>query len=320
MTETATELLRAARVAIQQQDFPSAIQALEKLVQVAHAAGDSPAEMRHLGSLALLYNRLGMSEEALAHLETALQLAQTHNDRVTEGGLLGNTGNILRELGRHDEAIARLNQALVVAQEIGDVRGRGIWLSNLALVYDDVERPDQAHPLHIESVRIARDLRDKRGLAQRLGNLGNNLMSMGQILQALEHLQEAASLYRQLGDHPALTLWLAVLGNIYAELGSAASGEARKTNYFVQALASYREALRLSRSLSDAVTEANILRGMGNVYGNLGDYTEAISNFVAAMRLYEDLGLTDQLPMLQEYIDLAKALRDQSAPDTSSSS
>lgn len=311
MTTNPIQLLRTARQAIQKQDFVTAIDSLKQLVDHAHDEGDTVAEARHLGNLALLHNRLGMSDDALLLLERALKLAQDQGDKLTEDGLLGNIGNILREVGRYDEAIDYLKRALALAEEIDDVRGRGIWLSNLALVYDDLEQADKAATLHEMSVGIARDLNDQRGLAQRLGNLGNSLMANGQVVQALEHYQEAVEMHRKLGEKPALAVRLGVIGNIYSEMGRVVAQPDQKERYFVLALAHYRETLHLARELADHVTEAILLRGMGNVYGNMANYTEAINNFVAAYRSFEAQGMGDQLPALQESIDMAKRLRDE---------
>src|SRR4051812_33151716 len=104
MTEI-IEVLRQVRLALQNGDYPTAIQGLEQAAQSARASGDRAAEGRHLGNLGLIYHRLGMPDEALACFERALEAARAENDRLTEDGLLGNVGNILREIGRYDEAI-----------------------------------------------------------------------------------------------------------------------------------------------------------------------------------------------------------------------
>ncbi|MEO0561151.1 MAG: tetratricopeptide repeat protein, partial [Chloroflexota bacterium] len=64
------------------------------------------------------------------------------------------------------------------------------------------------------------------------------------------------------------------------------------------------------RDLNDTVSEAALLRGMGNVYGNMGDYAEAITHFQEALTRFESLGMTEQLEKLRENIALAKQLRD----------
>lgn len=90
MPPSPPELLRAARVAMQQNDFLSAVDALESLVAHAERTGDTDAETRHRGSLALLYNRLGLSDDALEQLRVALELAQSAGNRATESALRGN--------------------------------------------------------------------------------------------------------------------------------------------------------------------------------------------------------------------------------------
>jgi len=116
-------LLRDVRLALQKDDYPTAIASLEKAAQIAGESGDIGMEGRHLGNLALLYYRLKQPHKALEYFEQALALARKDEDRTTEGGLLGNVGNILREMGRHEEAYEYLSQALIIADEIDDRRG-----------------------------------------------------------------------------------------------------------------------------------------------------------------------------------------------------
>lgn len=254
----------------------------------------------------MLYNRLGMSEVALKQLEQALATAQAGGHRATESGLRGSLGNVLRETGDFEAAIKQLEQAVQIAVELGDERGRGNWLSNLGLTHDDLDQTDIAIDYHTQSVEVARKLQDKRGLAGRLGNLGSTLMEAGQILQALDHLSEAAALYRELGDTVTLVLWLNVLGNIYAELGQVATGESRQRSYYVQSLGHYREALKLTQTHNDPITEAALRRRMGAAYSALGRTAEALSSYNGAIRLYEQEEMTDLLPEVEQEIQQAR--------------
>src|SRR5688500_14478275 len=99
------QLLRQVRLALQNDDFESAINALQQAAALAREAGDGAAEGRHLGNLALIYYRVQRPDKALQYFERALISAREDGDRLTEDGILGNMGNILREVGRHDDAI-----------------------------------------------------------------------------------------------------------------------------------------------------------------------------------------------------------------------
>ncbi len=310
MSQDPVQLLRAARSAIQQQDYSAAIDAMQKLVTHDRETDNKALEVIHLGNLALLQNRLGLSEIALENLVRALELARAAGDRAAEDGVLGNMGNILRELGDYDGAIRRLNEALVVAQEIGDTRGRGNWLSVLGLVYDDTNRPEEAVKCHEASVAIARQLADQKGLALRLGQLGNALLSAGRVTEALAPYQESLELYRKLGDDATLVVQLGVVANLNAELGQLDPKAAQKEAHFFQALAHYREALRLAQGRGDSIAVAVQLRGMGNVYGNLGDYDEAVRRFKEAVHLFNQMDMIEQASKLNESIQLAEQRRD----------
>ena len=230
-------------------------------------------------------------------------------DRLTEDGILGNMGNILREMGRREEAIDYLNQALLIAQEIGDVRGRGIWLSNLGLVFDDLNRRQEALDVHRESVNVARMIRDQRGLAARLSNLGNTFLAIGNSSEALKCYHEVVSVHQSLGEKPEAALRMGIIGNIYSELGRTAPSDFEAQFYYGLARDAYRDTLIMAHELGDQVAEADLLASLGNVYGNMGDYDQAINHFTAAMSQCQALGLNDRLAHLQNNLVLAQNLR-----------
>lgn len=305
------QLLRQVRLALQNRKYHTAIDYLKQAVEIAADSGDPGAEGRHLGNLALIYYRVGQPEKALDYFQKALEKAQAEGDRLTEDGLLGNMGNILRELKRYDEAITYLNKALLIANEIGDVRGRGLWLSNLGLVYDDLKKPRDAVEVHRQAVAIARQLQDQRGLASRLGNLGNSYISAGDYGHALETFEEATQVYEQLGDREGLALRLGIIGNLYSELGRTAPRDEDGTVFLNTALQYYARAFKLAQELHDRPSQAEILRGMGNACGNMGDFDQAIAHFEQAAALFLELGMHEQRVYVQHSIDLANAYRQQ---------
>ncbi len=286
----ALQLQRRLRVALQNDDHEAAIACLHEAVELAHSTGDRATEGRHLGNLALIYNRLGYPEEALKAFERALALVRADGDRVTEDGLLGNMGNILRELGRHQEAQEYLNAALHIAGEIGDVRGRGIWLSNLGLVYDDLGQPQRAIEYHSQSIGVARQLRDQRGLAARLRKLSDSFLAAGNAVEALKCLGEALTIYTAIGDQQEMLAGLIAGGNIHLNLGQQSAVPQTAPVYFQNALDYYRHAVGLARALNDHMTEARLLTHSAEVLVAMGSYAEAQAQLRAAHTLYGTLG------------------------------
>jgi len=303
------QLLRQVRLALQNDDFETAINALQQAAALARDSGDSAGEGRHLGNLALIYYRVQRPDKALQYFERALVSAREDGDRLTEDGILGNMGNILREVGRHDEATTYLNQALLIAQEIGDVRGRGIWLANLGLVYDDLDKHGDAIEVHKESVNVARIMRDQRGLASRLGNLGNSYLAAGTSSEALKCFHEVVAIYKELGEKGEAALRMGIIGNINSELGRAAPNDFEATFYYGLSLDAYRDTLVMAQELGDKVGEGDLLTSIGNVYGNLGDYDQAINHFTFALQIFGALGQEDRLEYLHNNLNLAQGYR-----------
>ncbi len=311
MLQQVRQALQQVRQALQNEDYEQAISGLLQSTELARAMNDPAAEGRHLGNLALIYYRTKRPDLALQCFEQALTLARADNDRLTEDGILGNMGNILRELGRHEEAITYLNQALLIAQEIGDTRGRGIWLSNLGLVYDDLQKYGEAIELHRESVNVARQMRDQRSLVSRLGNQGNSHLANAQHTEAIKCFHEVVSLYKTLGNSAEAALRLGIIGNIYNDLGRKAGTDFEARFYYELARDTYIETLKLAQEVGDRVGEGDLLTSIGMVYGNMGEYEQAINHFTAAHQIFAAMNIGDRLPYLEENIQLAQNLLSQ---------
>jgi len=302
-----TELLRKVRTALQNRDYKSAITYLKQTAKMAGDSGDTAAEGRHLGNLALIYYRLNQPERALRYFGLALERAKQEKDRVTEGGLLGNMGNILREMGRLDDAIDYLNRALIIAQEIGDIRGRGIWLGNLGLVYDDSKQSDKAVEYHQKAIEIARELHDQRGLVSRLSNLGNSHVTLEQYAEAITQFKEVVTLQEALGEKTEVALRLGIIGNLYNELGRQHEDDKKAQALFVEALEHYDRTLAMARELDDVISEAQLLRSIGGVLASVGRFDDSLDYLDSSRDMFDVLGLDDEREMTDQHI---KAVND----------
>lgn len=302
------EILRQVRLALQSENYPQAIIALQQAVGFARSVGDRAAEGRHLGNLALTHYRNKQPQEALECFELALVIARAEEDRLTEDGILGNMGNILREIGRFEDAIRHLNEALRIADEINDVRGRGIWLANLGLAYDDLNRYDIAIVHQKEAVSIARLMRDQRNLAARLSHLGYDYLHTHNTSEAVKCFHEVVAIYKTLGDPLEAAVRMNTIAGIYNDLGQKAPSEFEARFYYELARDAYNDTVGFARELNDRIAEGDILTSLGGVQGNLGEYQQAIQTFGEAHAIFSSLGMTDRLEYIEEQIQLARGL------------
>ncbi|PJF21688.1 MAG: hypothetical protein CUN56_09790 [Phototrophicales bacterium] len=300
------ELLRQVRLALNNNQFHDAIDALEQVVKLADENGDIGAKGRHLGNLALLYYRLDRPKKALSAFKEALICAQQVNDRFTESGLLGNIGNILREMRHYKDALQYLDAALQIAEAENNTRGRGIWLSNIGLVYDDLKQPQEAIRYHLEAVEVARELNDQRGLSSRLSNLGNSYVSIGDLQAAIPYFEEMVSILRAIGETNELALRLGILGNLYSEWGRSLENPHEAYRAFQHALDFYIETLKIARELNDVVTHAQVMRSIAHVLMFMGHAPQAVEYYQTAAELFQALGMQQEYEQTRHDLKLAE--------------
>ena len=56
------------------------------------------------------------------------------------------------------------------------------------------------------------------------------------------------------------------------------------------------------------MAEGDLRTSLGAVYGNMGDYEQAVQQFTAAHHIFAELALNDRLPYVEEYLRLAQNL------------
>src|SRR6185436_7424542 len=125
-------------------------------------------------------------------------------------------------------------------------------------------------------------------------------------LEAIPHFEEAMFIYEMLGERRELALRLGIVGNLYSELGRIAPSQHEADDYFKRAIDYYTRTLEISRELNDPISEAELLRSLGNVYGNSGAYDKAIQHFREAKVLFDRLGMQKQSAEIQQSIQLAR--------------
>ncbi|MEP6989158.1 MAG: tetratricopeptide repeat protein, partial [Chloroflexota bacterium] len=166
----------------------------------------------------------------------------------------------------------------------------------------------EAIDVHRESVNVARLMRDQRSLVSRLGNQGNSHLANGQYTEAIKCFHEVVSLYKSLGNSAEAALRLGIIGNIYNDLGRNAGTDFEARFYYELARDTYLETLKLAQEIGDAVGEGDLLTSLGAVYGNMGEYQNAVDQFTAAHQIFTSLELADRLAYVEENLRLAQNL------------
>ncbi len=243
-------------------------------LSLRRAIGDQQGEGQSLYNIGSVYLGLGDSQKALDYYQQALPIMQAAGDRPTEAKILNAIGTVYSNLGKLSESIDFHNRALALHRAVGNRLSEAVTLNNMAAPYTLMGEWQKALDYHNQALALIREIGDPRYEAQMLTNIGYLYWQLGENQKALEYHNQALPLRRTTGDRNGEALTLVSIGAVYAALGDER-----------QALTYYDQALALSRALGNRHGEADALTSIGIAYTALGETQKALDSFNQALLL-----------------------------------
>jgi len=293
-------------------DLPPAIDKLTAALELWHRAGNEAAEANATEMLALLYQKTGNAQQALAFGARAQEIFHRQGDRRSEAGMLLLVGSLqvgqaaydtlsaalpllppgdvrlahllqLRglaasELHRDEDALADLARAGGLFHQLNDLLQEAMCLM--------VEAEVQTHQLALEkslasyeaALALFEQSNEKNQAAITLRGIGFTAEDLGQPLKALASFQRELALWEELEDRPRQAQALGDLGVLQASLGE-----------LQDALRCFTRASVLAREVHDAKVEAQILLQDAEIQARLDDWNQALVVARRALEIFHSL-------------------------------
>jgi tetratricopeptide (TPR) repeat protein len=189
-----------------------------RLLSRAREVDDTELLQASLALAAILYQRRGNLDNAMAALEEQEEVCLRLGDRAAHVACLNSQGVIFKEwrqLGRADDLYRRAEQ---LCNELGDLVGRSDCLGNQGIVQHELGHPDRALELFREQECICRQAGDPSGLQRSLGNQAVVLRGRNQHEQALRRHSEEETICRRVNDLAGLQVCLTNQALIHQDL------------------------------------------------------------------------------------------------------
>ena len=241
----------------------------------------SPIETDDPCMLASLYNTLGgvswqqgNLDSAISYVEQSLQLYESIGYMWGVAVAYGNLGILYYSRGSWAKAANYYEQAYAVQQVIGNPEGQAVSFDNLGLLYMGMGEHDSAQKELESGLKIRQRLGDAWGTAQSHVNLAQLYLTRTQFSEAGRHVEAALELADSIGSTEIQieARWIKAL--LLAEKGTLAPG-----------LQTADEALEMARTAGHLEKEADVLRALGMLRLQAGQYEAAES----ALRTSADL-------------------------------
>jgi tetratricopeptide (TPR) repeat protein len=229
-------------------DLDNALKSLQQAERLYTSKADLSATYSQLGSVA---NKKGDLQLAMNYFSRELGLARELGNKSAEASALNNISTVFDARGDQDKALDYLQQA---ARLEPDEARKGTFYANIGLSYSSREDYPKAIEYLDQAIAIARRTGNAHDAGIQQLNKGAVLTDKGDLAGAEASLQDGLAAVRKLKDQ----YWEAVGMNY---LGNLEASRARTE----QAMAAYREALRLAQASGASGFVDSIVASMGRL-------------------------------------------------------
>jgi len=278
------------------------IGAAEAAIQAADAApaksGLRAAAISEL-SLALAYQAMGHSGDAVAHFTAALGRARRAGWAEVEASAIGNLGVMAWRAGDLTSAARRLRSAVGIARRIGCPGIEANNLGNLGVVHQSLGQLTAAVEAFQELIPLFQQIGSREGEAHANSNLSDACMHLGQPADAIAYGTRAAQLFRDIGDAAEAVALIHIAASycLQERYGDAAEQAGM--------------ALAITRRAEHRYLEVDCLDVLARVQRGLGDPVTALDLAQQAVRLAVDLDAMEkrtasQVGLAETYLALGR--------------
>ena len=270
-----------------------ALRSVKEALTIAKSINSKSLQAKSLNLMGVVYRNLGNFDEAVSSYKNALNLAQEVKDSTQIAYSYNNIGGIYRLQGSNLLALDYILNALKVFEGLGDKAGMAFCTINIGLIY----RRQGNYPKSLEylnnTIKLREEINDKPGKALALNLIAEVNFEMGNMSEALKNYIEVEQQYTAVDDKKGLAAaWGGMAAIFYSE-----------KNY-TKALEYRKRALDMSYKIS--YLEGQVINHvrLGLIYGQLGRFKLADSNFSKAAKVGK--GMNEVYVKMEYFKNLAE--------------
>jgi diguanylate cyclase (GGDEF)-like protein len=192
-------------------------------LQLAEWAGDNARQAINLGTLALLAQRRGETDNAQRLVQRARQLVMHGDDPTQQSRLSDIEARLASGQGEHRRALRHLEQARALAALAGAPRLEARLLSNLSDMYMRLDRPADALRAAERALPVVHSHNDLRAERLLINNAGIAKIGLGRVAEGKQDLTRLLAMWQASGDSGRQAETLLEFGEALAAAGDARS-------------------------------------------------------------------------------------------------
>jgi len=307
--------LAEAYVQLHHNDYPKALAAAERAVQLGTGLNQDLVRAEGLWMKASALERQGKAQESLNASAEAQKLYGAGGDHRGLGVALLLSGDVLYDQGKFDDARKEFLLARDVFQTSGNAVNAGMAQERIGNCYFSQGKLAESRQLYEDSLKTFRAVHWQESIPSALGNLANVLEMEGDIEGALRMNAEGLAEFEQSGQQRGYAATLANMGDLELERGDLTA-----------ASANYARAAEVDAKIGYSRGAATVLIDQAGLALERNDAATALARTQEALKMLESMDAPllvasaqiaegggtvvagraqDAIPHLQQGIDLA---------------
>lgn len=225
------------------------------------------------------YRAVGNYQDALTLLDSCLILYPDENPDYCR--IIISKGSLFLLSGKNEEAKKFYDEGYSRAKRSKNQKEEAKALINLAILDDYNGNINEAQKKLNLALNLAKDIEDIELQAIIYSETGVSYTYSGEIVEARKNYEKSFELFRKLKNSERLANLSANIGSLYIQ-----------TANFSAAIKSFEEGLKYAGE--NTVSKILNLRGLGDLYSNLSDYSKALEYYNKAKELSEKIRNVNQ--------------------------
>lgn len=258
-------------------DYKKSLTFTEQAAALATELGDHAREGSVFNNLCVLHEGMGEFKRALDYCNRALEVRHNFNFPLGEAVTLGNLAGVNADLGDYQQALENYQRGEAKYRSLGDRSGQGVSINNIGWVYATLGDYDKALDFYSKSVEIFTAMDDQYRAANALSNQAATYTNLGQYQKALDIQLKVLPMRRAVNNLEGAGTTMRHIANAYARL-----------NQKQTALDYYKQSIQLLKGNPRQLILA--LRGLGNLYQEMGDTQNALASLNEALQISRNIG------------------------------
>lgn len=248
----------------------------QKAINAARRGHDLAERLQYEAGIALahyymgvMYQRIGVDEQALEHFFMALEIEQEREDKERIGTVFNGIAILHFFQEDYEQSAEYYKKAIALMEEIGNDEVRAIATMNLGLVYYYQEKFEESLTYYEQTLRLLNGpVNNELVKMITYSNLGNSYAELNELVKAENYLLQAIDYFEQKNNLYQLSASYIYLAELY-----------EKSRNIEQAFEFARAGIEKAQSIKNYQYVIKGYKLLSDIYENRNDFQEAYKNF-----------------------------------------